>query len=133
VHESGCARSMSNEQRDVAVVGKFAYGIEQGVATRVVEEASDNRVELITELEQLEGLPGAGCAGTQHRVDHDALLPRLPGRVSSVCAWRSTSRRQESKRRKLMQPTGLRRLVLMVWTICLREPCLSHDYKRRRW
>ena len=48
--------------------------------SRVVEEVSDFhpiRIELIPELEQLEGLPGPGCARTQHRVDHDALLSEV--------------------------------------------------------
>jgi hypothetical protein len=67
-------------KRDAAVVGKLAYRLQQGVGTRVAKEVSDFhaiRVELITEIQQLEGLPGASCAGAQYRVDQDALLSEV--------------------------------------------------------
>ena len=71
---------MSNEQGDVAIVTKLSDGIKQGIAARVVEQVSDLHtlwVQLITELEQLERLTGAGGTRTQHSVDHDALLAEI--------------------------------------------------------
>jgi hypothetical protein len=48
---------MSNEQGDVAVLGKPAHSVEQGVSARVVETLGDvnpTRVELIIKPEQLD-------------------------------------------------------------------------------
>jgi hypothetical protein len=80
VDEARCGWRMPYEQSDVAVVGKLTYGVQPGVSARVIEEVSyfhAIRIELITELEQLQGLPGAGCARTDHRVDHDAMLSEV--------------------------------------------------------
>ena len=71
---------MSNVQRDAAVVGELAYRLKARCRHRVAKEVSDFhaiRVELITAIQQLEGLPGASCAGAQHRVDQDALLSEV--------------------------------------------------------
>ena len=116
VHQARCARSVSDEQRNAAIVRKLTDGVDQRIAACVVETLGDFhaiRRRRITQFEQLERLSRAGCARAQDRVDRDALaaqvvahlervafavgvsrrsLSGLPGRVSSVCAWRSTSR-----------------------------------------
>jgi hypothetical protein len=71
---------MSDEQGNVAIVGKLVDGVKQGIAARVVEQISDLHaiwVQMVTEVEQLERLAGAGCTRAQHCVDHDALVAKI--------------------------------------------------------
>lgn len=78
---------MSDKQGDLAILGKLAHGVDQGIGARIVETISDFhpvRVELIAQLQQLECLPGAGSAGAKDGIDgnrehgrHRKLASRL--------------------------------------------------------
>ena len=78
---------MADEQGNVAIVGKLAYGVDQGIGARIVETIGDFnpvRIELIIQLQQLECLPGAGSAGAQHGIDCDALRPQVVPHLERV-------------------------------------------------
>jgi hypothetical protein len=71
---------VTDEQGNVAIVGKLAYGVDQGIGAGVVEKIGDLhpvRVELIIQFEQVECLPGARSARAQHGIDCDALVPQV--------------------------------------------------------
>ena len=99
IHQAWRARRMSNEQRDAAVVGELAYRLKRGVGTTSQKRSAIShaiRVELITAIQQLEGLPGASCAGAQHRVDQDALLSEVSAYLLRIRSPSAMSRRSLS-------------------------------------
>ena len=71
---------MSNEQGDLAVLRQLVNSVHQRVATRVVETVGNFypiRIELITELQKLKGLPCSYGTRAQHRVDLDSLVTKM--------------------------------------------------------
>ena len=71
---------MADEQRNRAILRKLAYGVDQGIGSGVVETIGDFNpvwIELITQLQQVECLPGTDCASAQDRVDHNALRSQI--------------------------------------------------------
>jgi hypothetical protein len=78
---------VADEQGNVAIVGKLAYGVDQGMGARVVETIGDVnpiRTQLISKLQQIERLSGAGSAETQDGVDRNALPPQVIPDLLSV-------------------------------------------------
>jgi hypothetical protein len=70
---------MPDEQRNPAVVRKLAYGIDQGIAAGVVETLGDLDpilVELIIQLQELEGL---SCADRARAQDRSAAILSVRG------------------------------------------------------
>jgi hypothetical protein len=80
VHHTRCAGGVADQQRNLAVDGKFAYGVDQGIGAAVVEAVGDVhpiRWDLIAQLEQVECLPGADSTRAQHGIDRNALGPQI--------------------------------------------------------
>jgi hypothetical protein len=71
---------VADQQGDVAILGKLAYGVDQGIGAGVVETIGDVhpiRWDLVTQLQQVECLPGADSSGAYDGIDGNALGPQI--------------------------------------------------------
>jgi hypothetical protein len=87
MNEAWRSGGVSDEQSDLAIVGKPAYGIDQGIAAGVVETVGDLDpilVKLIIQLQELEGLSCADRARAQDCVDGDALRSQVITHLTCV-------------------------------------------------
>ena len=78
---------MADEKSNVGIVGKFAHSVDQCIGAGVVETIGDFhplRIELITQLQQVECLPSAGSARAQHGIDGNALGPQIVPNLERV-------------------------------------------------